>query len=76
MRFHSELRAETERLCERLHSLQGLGRTPDARYEKKCRACSLLNVCMPRATGEAQRAGRYLRERIREAARLGAEDDP
>lgn len=46
--FSSELRKETEQTAAALHALIQSGKTPPAEYiEKKCAACSLLEICMP-----------------------------
>lgn len=55
-----DLRQETERLVARLHELSRLGQTPVARYEKKCRSCSLLSVCLPKVTGGKNTVREYL----------------
>ena len=63
--FDDVLRRETESLAERLHALIGAGTTPPARYEKRCRSCSLLPVCMPKVAGRSARA--YLTRAIDDA---------
>ena len=42
------LRAETETLVARMHELMRCGKTPPAVYEKKCRSCSLFELCQPK----------------------------
>jgi CRISPR-associated exonuclease Cas4 len=54
------LREQTEKLAERLHELTRAGKTPVARYEKKCESCSLLSLCMPKTTGVGKSVDRYL----------------
>ncbi len=54
------LREQTERLAARLHELTRAGKTPPARYEKKCESCSLLTLCMPKTTGGRKSVDRYL----------------
>ena len=44
-------------VAERDGEIVGSGITPSAVYEKKCETCSLLPVCLPRAT-EAGRSAR------------------
>ena len=45
----SELRAETEQAAECLHTLINSGNNPPAVYDKKkCDACSLFEICMPK----------------------------
>ena len=58
--FSDELRRETETAAARLHELTRAGRTPVARYEKKCESCSLLSQCMPKTTGAGKSVERYL----------------
>lgn len=55
-----DLRQETEELAMRLRELFNDGKTPTARYEKKCKNCSLVEVCMPKVTGIKKNIGRYL----------------
>jgi CRISPR-associated exonuclease Cas4 len=54
------LRAQTEQMAARLHELTRAGKTPLARYEKKCESCSLLGQCMPKTTGGGKSVERYL----------------
>ena len=58
--FDEGLRKETQAVADRLHELTRQGRTPPARYEKRCRSCSLLTVCLPAATGPRPSARKYL----------------
>ena len=53
------LRRETEDLSEKMHRLFDSGITPAAPYEKKCDNCSLINQCMPKATGHGGAASAY-----------------
>lgn len=55
-----ELRAETESLAARLHELHAGGRTPKAKYGRKCKSCSLLETCMPKITGIRKDVEHYL----------------
>ena len=54
------LREQTERLAARLHELTRAGKTPPARYEKKCESCSLISLCMPKTTGGRKSVDQYL----------------
>jgi CRISPR-associated exonuclease Cas4 len=58
------LRNETERLSCRVHELLASGKTPPAVYEKKCKNCSLLELCMPKTTGGGKSAVGYLKTLI------------
>ncbi|MEN6441441.1 MAG: CRISPR-associated protein Cas4 [Syntrophobacter sp.] len=47
--FNDALRERTATAANELHEMVAEGRTPLARYEKKCRSCSLMDRCMPKA---------------------------
>ncbi len=53
--FHQSLRRETERAAERLRSLLSSRMTPPAVYERKCKSCSLIELCHPKMTRSAVR---------------------
>ncbi len=58
--FDSFLREETEQTARSLHLLIQSGKTPPAEYNsKKCGACSLLEICMPK---KHRTVSRYLQE--------------
>jgi len=58
--FDETLRGKTQDAAIRLHELVASGRTPPARYEKKCESCSLLHICMPKAAGRGKDVRCYL----------------
>ena len=58
--LNSDLRQQTEKLAARLHDLTRIGKTPLARYEKKCDSCSLIGLCLPKTLGKAHTVGNYL----------------
>lgn len=58
------LRQQTENMAGRLHELTRAGKTPTARYEKKCESCSLLGLCLPKATGGRKNVDSYLSRMI------------
>jgi len=58
--FDSELRRQTEAAAARLHELTRQAVTPQARYEKKCRSCSLVDQCLPKTTGSRRKVADYL----------------
>jgi len=58
--FDDVLREKTKEAARRLHELISSGRTPQARYEKKCESCSMLSVCMPKVTGAHRSVQRYM----------------
>lgn len=55
-----ELRAETEAAITGLHALIASGTTPTAKYARKCRRCSLIGLCLPKALRPKATASRYL----------------
>lgn len=58
--FDDALRKITIDTARQLHELLGSGRTPQARYEKKCDSCSLLSLCMPKVTGTRRSVQGYM----------------
>ncbi|MDD5094298.1 MAG: CRISPR-associated protein Cas4 [Dehalococcoidia bacterium] len=63
----AELRAKTESMSQRLHQLTQAGKTPVVEYSKKCRSCSLVEICLPKVTGKKGDVGSYLKKAIAEA---------
>jgi CRISPR-associated exonuclease Cas4 len=62
--FDAELRALTEVLAARLHELIASRITPPPVFEsKKCSACSLIEVCVPRLSKRPQ-AGRWFERNL------------
>ncbi|KKO19289.1 MAG: CRISPR-associated protein Cas4 [Candidatus Brocadia sp.] len=55
--FDKALRTETENASRKVHELIASGITPKAEYSKKCKLCSLLNLCMPKVSS---RVSNYL----------------
>jgi len=51
--FDEKLRIETEDTARKVHALIESGITPKAEYSKKCKQCSLLNLCMPKVSNKA-----------------------
>jgi CRISPR-associated exonuclease Cas4 len=55
--FDEPLRTETRHLIAEVREMFAAGRTPTAVYElRKCRACSLLALCQPRASSRSASA--------------------
>ncbi len=71
--FYGDLRKKTEELCLRLHELTRAGKTPAARYEKKCVSCSLLDHCMPKTVGKRVNVERYIMTAISDTDERGVE---
>ncbi|HQU32401.1 MAG: CRISPR-associated protein Cas4 [Planctomycetia bacterium] len=51
--FDDALRQRTEDAARKVHELIDSGITPKAEYSKKCKQCSLLNLCMPKVSKKA-----------------------
>ncbi len=61
-----QLRTETSRLIERLHALVAAGETPVARYDARCRSCSLIDVCAPKRMSRGSQVGPWLQTMLGE----------
>lgn len=68
--FDNALRLKTEGLCARLHALTKEGKTPKAKYDKKCRSCSLFESCLPKACGGKRGVEQYLKSTLKEMSGL------
>ena len=64
--FDKALRMETEDTARKVHALIESGITPKAEYSKKCKKCSLLELCMPKTCGKSWSARKYLLTAIEE----------
>ncbi len=62
--FADTLRAKTREAARRLHELIASGRTPKARYAKKCDSCSLYSLCMPKTTGARRTVRAYMADSL------------
>jgi CRISPR-associated exonuclease Cas4 len=60
VKFTESLRQETKSLAEELHRLYETQATPKAKYQKKCKSCSLYGICMPKVTGITKNVQHYL----------------
>lgn len=48
--FTNPLRRRTVEVAAAVHRLADRGETPPAQYASRCRQCSLVDICMPKAT--------------------------
>lgn len=60
VKLTASLRQKTESLARELHQLYAARTTPKAKYQKKCKSCSLLESCMPSITGTKKDIRHYL----------------
>ncbi len=58
--FDKALRMETEEAAKKVHELIDSGITPKSEYSKKCKSCSLLELCMPKTCGKIKSVSKYL----------------
>jgi len=53
VKLDAPLRLETEDAAKKVHALIESGLTPRAEYSKKCKKCSLVELCLPKASSKA-----------------------
>jgi len=56
----SQLRKQTEEVIAAVHDIVSRKHVPQAKYMEKCRRCSLLDICQPKAMNE-RKLHNYLR---------------
>ena len=56
-----ELRHITEDLSLRLHQMISGKKTPSANYSRKCRNCSLVDLCLPKTSMRQPNIAKYIR---------------
>ena len=74
--FNAQLRGLLAATARRLHELVAAGRTPPARYESKCRACSLVELCLPKPLDRARTASRLRAATVRRAPGVARARNP
>ena len=62
--FDEHLRQQTITAAARLHEIVRTGITPPAEWKARCKGCSLLETCMPKAWRPRATAAKYLEELI------------
>jgi CRISPR-associated exonuclease Cas4 len=63
--FTPEMRARTEELAATMHRLYRKRETPAAQPGLYCDSCSLVHVCLPRATARPESAARWVERQMR-----------
>jgi len=58
--FTDALKQKTHEESYRLHEFISKKVTPKAKYSKKCRTCSLIDLCIPKITGIRKNVNQYL----------------
>lgn len=62
--FDADLRSLTQKIISATHDLIQAGVTPSAHYDKRCDACSLVQLCMPKSCAEKRSVDRYLQNML------------
>ena len=62
----TELRNLTQEIINKTHLLIERGITPTAKYGKKCDACSLFSLCLPKSCGKDRSVRHYLTRMLKE----------
>lgn len=65
--FNEKLRRLTVQTALQIHEMFQSGITPQAEFAKKCKSCSLYNICLPKRTGGKGAVTRYLNKIISES---------
>jgi CRISPR-associated exonuclease Cas4 len=60
--FDGNLRKQTITAALRLHALVDGGVTPPADFQAKCEACSLNELCLPKAMSQRRNIKKYLKD--------------
>lgn len=63
--FDNRLREFTKDTIKKFHALIQLGKTPKAQFGPKCKDCSLLPLCMPKATDGKRSVSEYIKNIIK-----------
>lgn len=59
--FSHELRNKVETYARRMHEMFARGQTPSAKYRTHCKACSLVEICNPKAFDNPRKVNDYLK---------------
>ena len=60
----SDLRQLTQNIIAETHQLISSGKTPPAQYDKRCDACSLMGLCLPKSCAASKSVNRYLKNML------------
>jgi len=63
----TELRGLVRATADEMHHYFRRGYTPRVKPSRACRACSLVNVCLPEVQAKAIPASRYIQQQIENA---------
>ena len=60
--FSDDLRAQTLATIAAVRELLNSGQTPPPDYGKRCKACSLVEICQPELLGKRDKSKNYIEE--------------
>jgi len=66
VKFDVALRNRVRKLAERMHELFAKGETPPAVRDKRCKSCSLVDICIPKLGSGNKKLKTYLNRIINE----------
>lgn len=58
--FNESLRESVSRLAEEMHQLYEKGVTPKAEKNKRCKNCSIKNICLPKVSRLGEKIETYM----------------
>lgn len=61
--FTEELRSATMKTAEKMHDMFKRGHTPNVKPSKRCKACSLENLCIPKLQKNMD-VGQYIKQNL------------
>ena len=61
--FTEELRSATKETARKMHEMFRRGHTPNVKTSKKCKSCSLANLCLPKLLTRTD-VGQYIKQNI------------
>ena len=61
-----KLRGKLVQTISEMRALYVKGKTPEGEYDKRCRKCSLHDLCMPELNEKKQTVERYITDRLQE----------
>lgn len=61
--FTQDLRSEMRKTAQKMHEMFKRGHTPNVKSSKRCKACSLANLCLPKLQ-KGMDVGQYIKQNV------------
>lgn len=61
--FTEDLRSEMRKTAQKMHEMFKRGHTPNVKTSKRCKACSLANLCLPKLQ-KGMDVGQYIKQNV------------